>query len=178
MVLIKLVRGMSRILSFFAWLSILYLMLSISLDVVQRNLSVGLVNGLVEYNEVVLVGMTYTALAYAQQTDSHVATDMVARFLPARVAAALHAAGLVIVVLVLLWMVTRTWASAMDSLASREFRFGLARVPIYPARFALPIGLLALAFEIMVDIFESGRLALGAESADDRPSGQSQVIKL
>lgn len=64
-------------------------------------------------------------------------------------------------VIVVGWMVLVTADRALASFEVREFRFGLVRVPVWPARIAIAVGLAAYLLELVIRLIDDTRAALG-----------------
>lgn len=163
----RVVRMLATGFAMLSTLAVFFIMVSITVDVVRRNLVGGSVPGLVEYNEIVLVGLVYLSMAYAQLADAHVSSAVVSRYMPYRLRHAVMAGGLVVVVVVLCWLVFVAGREALSSFQSGEYRFGLARVPVWPARITIPIGMALLVVVIGFEIFDNLRAAVrGGEDAE------------
>jgi TRAP-type C4-dicarboxylate transport system permease small subunit len=132
------------------------------------------VRGLVEYNEVALVILIYGSLAYTQRHDGHVATTVVAQYLRPNHSRIAEGVGLSVAFVVLVWMVYSTGIEAWSSFVAREFRFGMAAVPIWPARLVLVAGLLILTLEVAVTMID--KLDIRGEGAAESDYGEAQAI--
>lgn len=147
---VKKLQMLSRVTSLVSWLGIVFMMCSITYDVFQRQAEVGLVSGLLEYNETLLVFVIFGSLGYAQQQDDHVSTDVVYRLLPRPLRTYLQGCGLLIVAVALGWAVQRSWLVGLDAMARNEYRSGLAQVPTWQARLFVPFALLMLLVEVLI----------------------------
>lgn len=129
-------------------------MISTAADVTARQLTGSSIPGVVEYSEVLMVGLIFLGLAYAQRTGAHIGVDLITERMPVRVAHLVRSVGLVIAIVVVAVMGWETLEVALRSFESREFRFGLVQVPIWPARLLIPIGLGALLLELAVSLYD------------------------
>ncbi len=59
------------------------------------------------------------------------------------------------------WMVYVTADRALASFEMREYRFGLVRVPVWPARVAIAVGLAAYFLELVFRLFDDIKAAFG-----------------
>ena len=149
------VHGLSWLASLIAGLALVFVMLAVVYDVFSRNFLGSSVRGFVDYVEIVLVLVVFLALAQTQRRREHVTVEAVVnrvtgwRFRLLSVAAALVA---LLVVTFLAWV---TLDLALGSVESREYRVGLAQVPIWPARLAVAAGFILLALEYVVNLFEA-----------------------
>lgn len=122
-------------------IGILAIMVITVMDVVTRTTTGGSFGGLVEYTEVLLVVAVFMSIPYAQLRGAHVGVSVLTERMPARAASGVYAAGLVVVASALGWMVWASLERALISFSGNEYRFGLALVPVWPARIAVAVGL-------------------------------------
>ncbi|WP_293784803.1 TRAP transporter small permease subunit [uncultured Aeromicrobium sp.] len=128
-------------------------------DVLRREISGKSVPGVVEWSEVAMVMIVFLGLGYAERQRAHVAMTLFVRMLPPRTAAIINSLGLFLVLLIVAWMVYVTADRALTSFEVKEFRFGLVRVPVWPARVALALGLLAYLLELLLRTADTVRAA-------------------
>lgn len=146
----RIVQGVSRLFSWISGVFILALMLLVVLEVVLRDLFETTLGGTIEVSEVVLAFLVFLGVAYAQQDDAHVQTDLVTSRLPPGAAAWIRAVGLVVAAIVLLVAAWATAGRGWDAFQTGESRFGLRSVPVWPARLIIPVGLFLLALECLL----------------------------
>jgi TRAP-type mannitol/chloroaromatic compound transport system permease small subunit len=176
--LIRTLQTVSRLVSWIAWAGIAFMMISLTYDVVQRQTNIGLVAGLLEYNETLLVFVIFASLAYAQQVDAHVSTDVVYRLLPPRVGRLLQAAGLLMAAIAIAWAITVSWHVGLDAMARGEYRAGRARVPTWQARLFIPFALTLLLSEVLIRVVglfrpdeDETSVAVAGGASPDRATG-------
>lgn len=148
--LTKIIQGISRLLAVLSALATLVILILIVADVVSRWLGRGSVAGVLEISEVALVFLVFCGIAYGLQSRTHVAVSLVTSRLPVRLGRVVVSVGLIVLLAVLGWAL---WASAdvaIHSVVQGEVRFGITQVPIWPARIMIPIGLLALIGEVLL----------------------------
>lgn len=145
------------------------------LDISRRSLSGKSVQGVNELGEVAMVFIVFLGLAYAEQRRAHVGVTIFVRRLPARLAAALEAAGVFVVMAVVLWMVIVTGERAVESVVVGEYRFGLVRIPIWPARVVIVIGLAAYLLELALRLIDDLDVARTGSSASQPASRETSV---
>lgn len=175
----RVVQTLSR---FFAWLSGLFtllLMLLVVLEVILRDLFVTSLGGGIELSEVALVFLVFFGIAYAQQADAHVNTNILTARMPIRAASVLKSGALLFVAAILLWATYVTTARGWDSMQAGEARFGLRAVPIWPARLIIPVGLLLLSLETLISAADAWRgrrvgATLGPKHAHVDPTSASR----
>lgn len=167
-----LVHGLTRVLALAAVACVVFMLIAIVADVVRRQLAGESVEGVVELGEVMMVAITFLGLAYAESRGAHVSMTLFVRKLPPRAAAAVNAIGLLVAVGVVGWMVYVTADRALMSLDLQEYRFGLVRIPVWPARIAVAVGLAAYFLELVVRLVDQLR-AVGDAEAGRQASEQS-----
>lgn len=146
------VQGASRILAVISALATFALMVLVVIDVISRLLGLGSVPGLLEISEVTLVFLVFCGIAYGMQTRTHIAVTLVTSRLPEKLGRALVTLGLVVLLVVLAWALWATGNTAIQSTLRGEVRFGITQVPIWPARIMIPIGLLVLIGEVILQL--------------------------
>lgn len=144
-----LVAATSRLLSWVSGAMVIAIMLILVANVVMRALFTSSVQGSVEFSEVLLAFVVFAGLAYAQQSSSHVRTELVTSRLPDRVARPARAVGLLVAAAVLAWCTVATAGRGIEAWQAGEARFGVRSVPTWPGRLAVPIGLGLLSLEVL-----------------------------
>lgn len=124
-------------------------------DVLRRNLTGTGITASIQLNEMLMVAITFCALAATQKNDGHVSVDVVTSRINARVSALLHALGLLFVAALIAWATWTSWGVALDALHGGEVSIGIVNVPTWPARFLVSLGLLALTAELVVSALQS-----------------------
>ena len=133
-------------------------------DVIKRYFTGASIPGTAEFSEVFLVAAVYFGLAFAMRVGAHVGVDLVVMKMSGRAAKAIQIVGYSIGIGVLLWMFVETIGTAVHSISVNEFRYGLIRVPVWPAKVAIPIGLAALILECVVAMLRIARPGIAAPS--------------
>lgn len=126
-------------------------------DVLVRYINGNGILGAIQVVELLMVILTALGLMVAQRHKDHVAIDLIAMYLPRRVAQALRTIGYFSMSALFL---VATWIAlsiAFDSFARHEVSVGVLELQVWPARIAVPIGMLALSFQLFVDGMESMR---------------------
>ncbi len=142
---------MIKIASFTSAGLILCLMLITAADVLLRYIFSKPIIGVSEVSEYLLVILVFLALAYAQFQGRHVNVTIITSRLPLRVQSTLYIGILVTVLTLVLAM---TWNSA--EVAHSFQQMGETRwnvpVPVWPARFFVPIGAFLLSLELFTEL--------------------------
>lgn len=103
--------------------------------------------GAVEVSEVLLVFAVFLALGAAQVSGDHVTTSVLTSRLPPNARRWLRASAAVIGVITVVVMIIVATQAAIYSVQIGEYRFGIAQVPIWPARIIIVVGLIVFLFE-------------------------------
>lgn len=157
----RVVHGLTQAMAFLAVFCIVAMLIAIVADVTRRSLAGKAVPGVVELGEVAMVVIVFLGLGFAERRGAHVAMTLVVRKLAPRTAAIVNGLGLLLVVVVVGWMVWVTADRALDSFAVKEYRFGLVRVPVWPARIAIAVGLAVYFLELVFRLIDDVRAARG-----------------
>jgi TRAP-type C4-dicarboxylate transport system permease small subunit len=151
------------------------IVLSIVYDVAARTLGISGVKGIVEYGEVLMVAVVFLSIGYAQMQHAHIAVEILVDRLPERIAQRLYAGVLGLLAIGLFWASYETMLAAMTSMERGEIRFGLVSVPVWPARWVIPVGLFSMALQCLVQSaagFTAGRSREAV--VDDMPTGRPE----
>lgn len=149
------------------------IMVMTTADVIKRFFTGSSIPGTSEFSEVFLVASVYLGLAFAMRIGAHVGVDLVIMRLRPRAARVVQAIGLSIAVIILSWMVFETVGTALHSISVNEFRYGIVKVPVWPAKIAIPVGLLALILECLV---VTGKVLRGDATASGEDESATEDI--
>lgn len=161
------VHQATKVLALLAVFCIVVMLVAIVADVTRRTLFGQAVPGVVELAEVMMVAIVFLGLGFAERRGAHVSMTLLVRKLPPRTAAVVNGLGLLLVMAVVGWMVYVTADRALISFEAREFRFGLVRVPVWPARIAIAVGLAVYFLELVFRLIDDVREALGRDPAPE-----------
>jgi TRAP-type C4-dicarboxylate transport system permease small subunit len=139
-------------------------------DVMRRGLTGSPIRGVVELSEVAMVAIVYLSLGLAESRRAHVSVTLLIDRLSARSAAIVNGIGLLIVIAVVAWMVVVTGERAEASIAVQEYRFGLVRIPVWPARLMIVLGLLVYLFALIFRLVDTVRVILPGDRRPEVPS--------
>lgn len=135
-------------------------------DVSGRYLRNRSVTGTIEVTEVGLVCVVFLGMMGAHINGRHIRTPLLTNRLPSRPAHIIRIIVMSLSVIFLLWATYETALIALDSISRGEYRYGIVKVPIWPARAMIPIGLAALAFAMALTIVETWLKLSRGESAE------------
>lgn len=125
-------------------------------DVISRKLGTS-VPGAVEISEVLLVFTVFLAFGAAQVTGDHVSTSVLTGRLGPKARRWLRLPAAVIGLVTVAIMIIVTFQTALHSIEIGEYRFGIAQVPIWPARIIIVVGLIAFFVEYLRTTIEQFR---------------------
>lgn len=167
------IDALTFLLSVVAGLILVCLMGLMVLDVTLRNTTGRPLSGLVDWIELLLVLIVFLGIAEAQRTREHVAIDVVADAFPQRLRIASHVIGGVVGLLVVAVTAYVSTRNAVQSYSIREFRRGLAEVPLWPGRIVLAVGFVLFGLQIIVSTAQRVRERSGSSeslvTAEDAP---------
>lgn len=135
-------------------------------DVARRAATGRALAGTVDLSELTMVAVVFLALGLTQLERQHVAVSLVTTRLPDGLARWCRLVGLVVAIGLVAWLGVAAAQEAWRSYSRNEFRFGLLRVVVWPARAMLPLGCVALVLELGVRVAEVFR----GDDRDQPPS--------
>lgn len=169
--LIGAVQWLSRALAALAAVLIFALVIATSADILSRNLIGEPIRGVFEYTEVALVIIVFLGIPYTMQVSGHVEIDSFMRRVPQRASRILSIVGLVFVIPFVGWWAMSSWEVAVSAWRVGEARMGVMQVPVWPARFLVPLGAVLLFLEIIISIRER----FGAADHETRPANNGDA---
>lgn len=161
----KAVKAMASILGVLATLATLIMMIAIVIDVVYRTLYDRSVPGILELSETALVAAVFLGLAYTGATNSHIVVDLLTERLPASVRRWVVALAWTLTTIILAWMIYATLHRALEATEAGEVRMGLVNWPIWPSRWIIVIGLIAMFIVSLINMLLTitGKEVLGVD---------------
>lgn len=153
------VHFISRTLGIIAVVVILVMMVATVADVSRRYFAGSPIPGVTEAGEVIMVLAVFLGIAYTESRGAHVRVTIVLEMLPPRVAAIINSLAMLLVLALLAWMVWVTTGRALEAIEVNEVRFGLVKIPVWPGRIAIAVGLAAYFLEALLRLYDSVRQA-------------------
>ncbi|WP_224407549.1 TRAP transporter small permease [Afifella sp. IM 167] len=104
-----------------------------------------------------MVLITFPALALTQRRREHVDLSLLTELMPARhrrVSIIMARVATLAVVLIIGWC---GWLYALEQMARGEIAMGSVTIPIWPTRFAVPLGMLLFALQLTANLIEDLR---------------------
>lgn len=145
---------LSRVLAVVSVVAIVFVMSIVVLDVTRRNLGFSSVRGAIDYAEVGLVVVAFFALGETQRRGDHVSVDAILNRLPQGSRRALRILGQLLGVVVAGLLSYGAYELFVNSLLTGEYRLGLVRVTVWPARLGVFAGFLAWSLQLLVVLLE------------------------
>jgi TRAP-type mannitol/chloroaromatic compound transport system permease small subunit len=169
----------TRTMSTFAGVALVVIMIAMTANVGRRLMFDGKsILGIIEYAEIMLAALVMLSLANTQRTKDHVAVDLITRRLPVRAAGLIRGFGLLVAVGLLAWTTRASWIVGYASYQAGEYRFGIAQVPIWPARLLMPLGFLVLTVQVLVHAAADFQRALTGRSSLDAVGPEKSGVGL
>lgn len=165
-------RSISIVFAICASSIIAVIMVLTTADVIKRFLTGSSIPGVTEFSEVFLVAAVFLGLAFAMRIGAHIGVDIVVMRLKPKVSKAVQMIGMTFAIVVLVWMAVETTGAALHSISINEYRYGLIKVPVWPAKLIVPIGLAALILECVRYV---GTLLTSAKSESSENTGPDHL---
>lgn len=123
--------------------------------------------GMVELSETSLVVIVFFGFAYVALQESHIRMTLATNFAPGGLVRAMRLTAIALSVAFLAWLAYATAGRAITSFETGEYKFGLLQWPIWPARWAITIGLgVAAVATVILLLREIGLLSGSSRHAD------------
>ena len=119
----------------------------------------------VEISESAMVFIAFLAFGYTEATGGHIRVDILASRLPERAASWLNILGCLVGIFFYGLILWDTGQHAIQSWHVREFMTGQLPLPVYPAKFMVPLGCVLLIVQFLVGLVKSSSRALGTGDA-------------
>ena len=155
----QIVEGLSRgvsSLGLLGYAGVLMLMLTVVADTVLRYAFNSPIQGTIEYVSYwYMIPIGFFGMVLAERDNEHIEAPIVFDRLPVAIQREFTAITKVLFVIFLLGVAWWGFDEAMKQYAVRE-RGGAAGVTIWPTRFFVPLGAVALAIEVVLGPFKKG----------------------
>lgn len=134
-----------------------FMMVMTTTDVVMRYVFQKPIVGVLELNEVILVFVVYSGLAYCQREKGHLFVDMLVNRFEARKQAIVRVVALAVSVVFFAFVAPAALSAGYKAAIAGEFGYGLIRFPRWPGKIVIGLGVLALCVQLIVDLVEAIR---------------------
>ncbi|MYN13987.1 TRAP transporter small permease subunit [Pusillimonas sp. TS35] len=152
----KVVRGFACALTFIAGVSLMLMMLQTVTDVVLNNFAGAPIEGNLEiisaYHMVLVV---FLPLAYVELRHEHINADLFVRLMPRKAQRIIYVFGSLVSVA---FFGVLGWQTLLDAISSYEINeviMGSVYVLVWPSKFSLPIGFLAIVLVLLLHIWKT-----------------------
>jgi TRAP-type C4-dicarboxylate transport system permease small subunit len=133
------------------WLALI-LTLLVSFDVLLRYIVGQSIPGAVEISQVILTFMVYLILGAVQEKKDHIRIDFFIEKLPIKIRRYWELVISIVGVAFFSFLLAYCWESFISSYEIGEFYGGAIRIPIYPARAAIVVGVGLMVVALLKDI--------------------------
>jgi TRAP-type C4-dicarboxylate transport system, small permease component len=152
----KTVSGIALLLCLIAGISLALMLGQTVVDVMMNNFFGAPIEGNLEvistYHMVLVV---FLPLAYVELRHEHINADLFVRLMPAGVQRGIYVFGCLIAVCFFAVLSWQTLQDAVGSFEISEVIMGSIYVPVWPAKFALPFGFIAILLVLLLHIFKA-----------------------
>ena len=169
------IHQLGKLFALLSAVTVLVMMLLTTADVCIRWFTGRSIPGAQEMSESFMVVIVFFGLAYALYCREHVAVTVLTSRLSLRLANILRFAGKTVMIGLVAWMLWETGQEAHHAFVSGEVRFGLLRIPLWPARLAIPVGLTVFLLQALVDILDEASLLRKGRQAADTPQNSMEI---
>lgn len=152
----RILKNISTVSAMASGIVLLIMMVMITVDAVGRKLGHPVPGGL-ELSEAMMVVTVYLALASVQYHRENVFVSIATHRASPRTKAVLDVAASLVALALFAWLAWIGWVRAMDAFAMGEYRIAAVRVPIWPFRFAIPLGLILLCIQLAATAVQDWR---------------------
>jgi TRAP-type C4-dicarboxylate transport system permease small subunit len=138
-----------------ASIALLILMFYISADVVGRYIANKPMPATFEIAETIMVIVVFFGLGWVQARGKHMRLDFFFGKFSPRKQEALNVFIFFIGLLIAGIILWQGWEQAWEAWTTGEYMEGLWKIPYYPARFALVVGMFLLCLQYIIDLVHS-----------------------
>lgn len=139
-----------------AGIAVLAMALIGGLDVISTVAMGAPISATVESTEALSVIAIFMALGLLHKRRAYIAVDLLRENGGPRLRRSLDIFSLILMGVYFALIAWRGWENAFASLAVREFSNGLVRLPLYPSKFALAIGMTIAVLWCVVELLKGG----------------------
>ena len=153
-----------------AWIALILTCL-VSFDVILRYIFKQSIPGSMEITQALMTFMVYLVLGAVQEKKDHIRIDFFIERIPPKVRKYWEVVVCIVGLAFLAFLLIYVWESFYSSFEMKEYYGGQIRIPIYPARAAIfvGVGLMIVAFlQDIVWLLTSEEKAAMIKSAEER----------
>ncbi len=150
------IRRFAELLALAAGASLLLMLLQTVGDVVMSRVFQRPIEGNMEVISVYhMVLVVFLPLAIVELRHEHINADLFVRMMPWKLQRAVYVLGCLVSLGFFGVLCFQTWLDAVEAWKIDEVVMGSIYIPVWPAKFALPIGFLALLMAIVLHIVKT-----------------------
>jgi len=138
-----------------------------TVDVTRRYIFGVPIVGVLEVNELILVFVVFSGLAYCQHENGHLSVDLLVARLGVRGQPRVKFIALVVSVVFFAVIVFGVWLAAYRSTMAGEYSYGLIPFPKWPGKVIIAVGLTALWGQLCIDLYRAAELVILKRSSPD-----------
>lgn len=146
----------------FSGVTLFFIMLLVTIDVIMRNLFSSPLVGVFELVSMILIGVIVFGFSYVQGQKEHIIIEVATNSLPPFYKNLLDLSGYAIGLLVVSIITWQSGLNVVSSFVNNEYTMGLLRIPLWPSKFVLALGMMTLTIRLLLDI---GLLSTNLRSA-------------
>lgn len=150
------IRKIAQALALIAGVSLILIMLQTVSDIGMSRLFNKPIEGNIEIiSGYHMVFVVFLPLAFVELRHEHINADLFVRTFPKGLQRVVYIFGAVVSLIFFSILIYQTWLDAVESWKISEVVMGSIYVPIWPAKFSLPIGFLAILLAICSNIAQA-----------------------
>jgi TRAP-type transport system small permease protein len=166
--MLRAIRTVNKALHYVAGALIVAVMLFTVYNILGRWLFDAPLRGTVELTQLVMIGVVYLGLAYAQHHDDHISVDLIYQRFGPRVRAAVDAFAAVLSTAILILVAWRLYAyGAVLEAGGRTT--AARRIPLYPFAYVAIVGTIAFVLALLSTVVERGHAVRHGEPPPEHP---------
>lgn len=152
----KAIRWYVYAITFIAGVSLFLMMAQTVLDVVLNNFAGAPIEGNLEVISVYhMVLVVFLPLAFVELHHEHISADLFVRLLPPRIQRGVYIFGCVICLCFFGVLGWQTLLDAIESYRITEVIMGSIYIEVWPSKFSLPIGFLAMILVLLLHVWKA-----------------------
>lgn len=150
------IRKLAQALALIAGVSLGLMMIQTVVDVLMNNIFRHPIEGSMEIISMYyMVLVVFLPLALVELRHEHINADLFVRLLPHGVQRAIYSLGALVSAVFFSLLAWQTGKDALQSLSINEVVMGSIYIPVWPAKFALPIGFAAIVLALLLHAWKS-----------------------
>jgi|HigsolmetaAR203D_1030402.scaffolds.fasta_scaffold01682_9 TRAP-type C4-dicarboxylate transport system permease small subunit len=135
-------------------ISMFGVMVLVTIDVLLRNLFNRPIIGVFEIVSISLIGIIVFGFSYVQSTREHIIIEVFTQKLPMRYQNVLNVCGCLIGLFVFGILAWLSVDYTISSYQNREYTMGLLRIPLWPSKLLMAIGMVVFSVRLLLDTLQ------------------------